>query len=96
MPHLTNFGLFNKKLDFRDLQMIIKGSCKDFRIIEKSLRDPSMFCSNIVRDMQLKYTWSLSFFGGRFLNFIIYFWTWDSLELVKCGINMSGSISNSI
>jgi hypothetical protein len=36
MPHLTNFGLFNKnwtiqqKLDFRDAQMIIKGSCRDF------------------------------------------------------------------
>jgi hypothetical protein len=25
--------------------MIIKGSCRDFRIIEKSLRDPLMFSS---------------------------------------------------
>jgi hypothetical protein len=32
--------------------MIIKGSYRDFRIIEKSLRDPSMFSSNIVRGMR--------------------------------------------
>jgi hypothetical protein len=36
--------------------------------------------------MQLKHTWSLAFYGRRFLNFKIYFWTWDSPELVKCGI----------
>jgi hypothetical protein len=66
--------------------MIIKGSYKDFRVIEKSLRDPSMFNSNIVRGMQLKHTWNLTIYGGKFLNFRIYFWTWDSPELVKCGI----------
>jgi hypothetical protein len=70
--------------------MIIKGSYRDFRIIEKSSRDPSMLSNNIVRGMRLKHTWSLNFYGGRFLNFIIYFipifWTWDSPELVKCGI----------
>jgi hypothetical protein len=92
MPHLTNFGLFNKnwtiqqKLDFRDAQMIIKGSCRDFRIIEKSSRDPLMFSSNIVRGMRLKHTWSLTIYGGRFLNFKIYFWTWNSPKLVKCSI----------
>jgi hypothetical protein len=53
--------------------MIIKGSSRDFRITEKSLRDPSMFSSNIVRCMQLKHTWSLAFYGGRFFNFRIYF-----------------------
>jgi hypothetical protein len=36
--------------------------------------------------MQLKHIWSLAFYGGRFLNFIIYFWTRDSPELIKCGI----------
>jgi hypothetical protein len=66
--------------------MIIKGSCRDFRVIEKSSRDFSMFNSNIVRGMQLKHTWSLAFYGGRFLNFRIYFRTWNSSELVKCGI----------
>jgi hypothetical protein len=66
--------------------MIIKGSCRDFGIIEKSSRDPSMFSSNIVRGLQLKHTWSLAFYGRRFLNFIIYLWTCDSPELVKCGI----------
>jgi hypothetical protein len=66
--------------------MIIKGSYRDFRIIEKSSRDPLMFISNIVRGMQSKHTWSLTFYGGRFLNFKIYFWTWDSPELVKCAI----------
>jgi hypothetical protein len=45
-----------------------------------------MFSSNIVKSMRLKHTWSLTFYNGRFLNFIIYFWTWDSLELVKCGM----------
>jgi hypothetical protein len=45
-----------------------------------------MFSSNIVRGMQLKHTWSIAFFGGRILNFRIFFWTWDSPELVKCGI----------
>jgi hypothetical protein len=45
-----------------------------------------MFCSNIVRGMQLKHTWSLAFYGGRFLNFKIYLWTSNSSELVKCGI----------
>jgi hypothetical protein len=45
-----------------------------------------MFSSNIVRGMQLKHTWSSTFYGGRFVNFRIYFWTWDSPELVKCGI----------
>jgi hypothetical protein len=49
--------------------MIIKGSCRDFRIIEKSSRDPSMIGSNIVRGMQLKHIWSLTFYGGRLLNF---------------------------
>jgi hypothetical protein len=53
--------------------MIIKGSCRDFRIIEKSSRDPLMFSSNIVRGMQLKHIWNLAFYGERFLNFIIYF-----------------------
>jgi hypothetical protein len=66
--------------------MIIKGSCRDFRIIEKSSRDPLMFNSNIVRGMRLKHTWSLTFYNGRFLNFKIYLWTWDSPKLVKCGI----------
>jgi hypothetical protein len=66
--------------------MIIKGSCKDFRIIEKSSRDPSMLNSNIVRGMRLKHIWSLTFYTGRFLNFRIYFWTWDSSKLVKCGM----------
>jgi hypothetical protein len=63
MPHLTNFGLFNKNWTLRSLRdplMIIKGSCRDFRIIEKSSRDPSMYSSNIVRGMQLKHTWSLT------------------------------------
>jgi hypothetical protein len=60
--------------------MIIKGSCRDFRIIEKSLRDPSMFSSNIIRGMQY-------FYGRRFFYFRIYFWTRESPELVKCGIN---------
>jgi hypothetical protein len=32
--------------------MIIKGSCRDFRIIEKSSRDPSMFNSNIVKGIK--------------------------------------------
>jgi hypothetical protein len=68
--------------------MIIKRSFRNFRIIEKSSRDPSMFSSNIVRGMQLKHTWSSTFYGGRFINFIIYFWTWDNAELVKCGILM--------
>jgi hypothetical protein len=45
-----------------------------------------MFSSNIVRGMQLKHTWSLAFYGGKFLNFIIYLWTWDSPKLVKCGM----------
>jgi hypothetical protein len=34
--------------------MIIKGSCRDFRIIEKSSRGSLMFSSNIVRGMRLK------------------------------------------
>jgi hypothetical protein len=32
-----------------------------------------MFSSNIVRSMQLKHTWNLTFYGGRFFNFRIYF-----------------------
>ena len=68
--------------------MIIKGSCRDFRIIEKSSRDPSMFGNMIVRGMRLKHIWNLTFYGGRFFNFRIYFWTWDSPELVKCGIQV--------
>jgi hypothetical protein len=67
--------------------MIIKGSCRDFRFIEKSSRDPLMFNSNIVRGMRLKHTWSLTFYGGRFIKFIIYFWTRESPKLVKCGIH---------
>jgi hypothetical protein len=42
--------------------MTIKGSCRDFKNIEKSSRDPLMFSSNIVRGMQLKHTWSLAFY----------------------------------
>ena len=53
--------------------MIIKGSCRDFRIIEKSSRDLSMFGSDVVRGMLLKHTWSLTFYGRRFHNFKIYF-----------------------
>jgi hypothetical protein len=68
--------------------MIIKGSCRDFRIIEKSSRDPSMFGSNIVRDMRLKHIWSLTFYGGRFLKFKIYLLIRESPELVKRGISM--------
>jgi hypothetical protein len=45
-----------------------------------------MFSSNIVRGMQLKHTWSLTFYDRRFLNFKIYLWIWDSPELIKCGI----------
>jgi hypothetical protein len=45
-----------------------------------------MFSSNIVGGMQLKHTWSLTIYGGKFLNFKIYLWTWDSPELIKCGI----------
>jgi hypothetical protein len=69
--------------------MIIKGSYKDFRIIEKSSMESSMFGSNIVRGMRLKHIWNLTFYGGRVLNFRIYFWTWDSPELVKCGMIVS-------
>jgi hypothetical protein len=69
--------------------MIIKGSCKDFRIIEKSSRDPLMFSSNIVRGMRVKHTWSLIFYCGRFFNFRIYFSTWDSPELLKCDDKVS-------
>ena len=47
-----------------------------------------MFSSNIVRGMQLKHAWSSTFYGGRFLNFIIYLWTLDSPKLVKWGILM--------
>jgi hypothetical protein len=60
--------------------MIVKGSCRDFRFIEKSSKDPSTFSSNIVRCMRLKHTWSLTFYDGRFLNFRMYFWTRESLE----------------
>jgi hypothetical protein len=67
--------------------MIIKGTCRDFRIIEKSSRNPSMFSSNIIRSMLLKHTWSLTIYGGRLLNFRIYFWIRVSLDLVKCGIS---------
>jgi hypothetical protein len=74
-------------LDFRNPHMIIKGSCRDFRIIEKSSRDPLMFISNIERGMQLKHTRNLTFYGGRFFNFKLYFWTYDSPKLIKCGIN---------
>jgi hypothetical protein len=38
-----------------------------------------------VRGMRLKHTWSLTFYGRRFLNFRIYFWTRKNPELVKCG-----------
>jgi hypothetical protein len=47
-----------------------------------------MFSSNIVKGMRVKHTWSLTFYGGRFLNFRIYLWTWNSLELVECGIKI--------
>jgi hypothetical protein len=66
--------------------MIIKRSCRDFRIIEKSLRDPLMFNNNIMRGMRLKHTWSSTFYGERFVTFKIYFSTWDSPKLVKCGM----------
>jgi hypothetical protein len=38
-------------LDFRDPQMIIKGLCRDFRIIKKTSRDPLMYSGSIVRGM---------------------------------------------
>ena len=68
--------------------MIIKGSCRDFRIIKKSSRDPLIFSRNIVRGMPLKHAWSLTIYGGRFFNFITYFWTLDIPKLVKCCIGI--------
>jgi hypothetical protein len=47
-----------------------------------------MFSNNIVKGMRLKYTWSLTFYGGRFLKFKIYFWTRKSPKLVKCDIKI--------
>ena len=69
--------------------MIIKESCTDFRIIEKSSSDSLLFSSNIVRGMQLKHIYMENFYGGKFLNFRKKIWTWDSLELVKCGMSRS-------
>jgi hypothetical protein len=50
-----------------------------------------MFSSNIVRGLRLKHTWSLTFYGGRILNFKIYLWTKKSPELVKRGIVVIGT-----
>jgi hypothetical protein len=69
--------------------MIIKESCRDFRIIEKSSRDSLLFSSNLVRGMQLKHICMENFYGGKFFNFRIFFWTGDSPELAKCGMSKS-------
>jgi hypothetical protein len=37
--------------DFRIIEKSSKGSYKDFRIIEKSSKDPLMFSNNILRGM---------------------------------------------